>query len=258
MEAPFTQNATGFNYSNLKVKKNNFFEYPIAIKGFELFASSSFGQKYILDRAKKGFVYEFEYLKFKPIVAEYDGIIFKKGVDVTIQIGDLQSDTAEGETYHETKDRRLKITVSISFSTAREWSTPGRLLRQTNHWSHELLYHGDTVEKLFFKAPNDVKSINAKMPFYTKDDYWHLLNWNDTAHGKFGFAILNHAKRIIWSKTAYGIFFLDDNIKYNENFYFQLETELSKKPTDKELLEDLFYGLPNDKYRINRIKIKRK
>jgi len=146
------------------------------IWGFESWLMTKDGQKYILDRAQKGFEFKGAVITDLEIKATEDGKLSKKGIDVTFGVTDVYEQTLKEFGAHVPgngltgKERveggRLKLKFWIdkyhgAFNVAaagqRNPLNAGLLyvrLNITATWMHEALYHGELLENRFLQGDN--------------------------------------------------------------------------------------------------------
>jgi RHS repeat-associated protein len=195
-------NGDSVNYRDLYKKSNGRYEHPDEIKAFEAFALTSFGRKYILSRAQKGFSLKGVFQKKLNISAKEDGKLHKKGIDVKLSVIDTDNDA---ETGMNIKDGRLKLDLRLtsgenSNSSDQPFGIAASIL-------HEASYHGFLYEQRFLMLPMNQRTQEN---VWTRDNYLHNIDIQNTPY-YHGAEILQNIQGIINSKSRNSI----DYIWYN-------------------------------------------
>jgi RHS repeat-associated protein len=228
------------------------YKYPQQIKAFELYASTTEGETYIREHAHAGYELQGVFIKDLYIKVETEGNMSKKGFDVEFGVADLGPN--EGETQHKlTNDNtRLLLTFVLSNSTTLYGETPRELLLKTRNLIHEIYYHGDYYENIFFKFTHGEISLNKNGNLWTEENYNHWMPLKVTKLGDVGLSILKQVQSTLNSRSY------DDPLFYsskNTLWYFNqsntmirhynfIKRDLSSPFSKKELYELLKYGLP--------------
>ncbi len=120
------------------------------IAAFEAFASTKEGNKYIIDRAQKGFVLEGAFMKSLKINTKAEGRQSKNGIDIEFNIDNIGDEARTDDKIG--IDGRLKLNFTIDIIYDKTKSFRDNVLNDVDDFSHESLLHGDLREQLFLNS----------------------------------------------------------------------------------------------------------
>ena len=166
------------------------FRYRTQLEGFERFASSAEGRKFILDHAQKGFELKGKIITDLDMRASTEGSLSKKGVDVSFMIDELDD---HAQKYHTLlympgnahTDEFVKGNRRVQFQFMLDKVVPARLptslskehraaydvLFSLDSWLHETLFHGELQEKNYLQKGVLRGSTSHREYFQNKSTY---------------------------------------------------------------------------------------